>query len=874
MNDIASLAFAIDSSDARSARADLQALRETSSGASEQALRLTRAFAEGRDPIAAYRAELALIDAQMRQAGQGIDGLIDRLGRLTVTLSALGGPTRELRETIGQIDAAAAAFNATGQGMEAFVRSSRQIGLSSNEMTSGLQRIQMALQGVTEEGRRAREVLLNYGVSLDGRGSNDAAAVLREFTERLRQFRQDPGQGSDIRAVLGQTSIATIAALRDPDYRTISQREREVRQDAEAERISTLRRSISMRDRAGERSAAEMADLENEFGRSFDFGFLQAPAARRRTLEERRASGVETNSRRERNSIFGRITRGFEWLGSDEFALQGMEIDGRLREEENEAEDWFGVAQARARASQRRRQRFFGAYTPSSPVGALETNPRTAGVLAANERAEADAALSAATRAQRERFIQASQEFGVDIAGMAEMRPDQIRARLLPEQQAALDGSERAFYGAGNMDRFRQIAAASRADRLGREGVDVATAGRYGIGMTGGAASYEEQAERSRRAAHAIVQAETGITDEYSRGVRSRMEVAEIEREIEERREAATIRNNRRAADLREQSRIIARELDVDGGGSIGAEGALRVRAAERAAQAGAGSVESILGGNFDEVSAGVSRQTLTARRANESRAYRVGRMRAGDSAYDIAGDEQIDQQMRPLREAHEAISRALGEQSEQAQATRRTMEEQERTLRAQLQVTRELATAEGERNHQANMLVARAGGTGNRVLDRQQQFDASLEAMRMTWTGSPEDLERRIQERRAEFERETNSISRAPRVSAEQGREQTQARIQATGGGITLSEADLDRMARTLVSEAGRGFANQQAVGNVIMNRARQSGRSVSDVVMAPNQFEVWSDGSARRVDPNSPQYRQAREIARRNSDERIAGR
>ena len=70
----------------------------------------------------------------------------------------------------------------------------------------------------------------------------------------------------------------------------------------------------------------------------------------------------------------------------------------------------------------------------------------------------------------------------------------------------------------------------------------------------------------------------------------------------------------------------------------------------------------------------------------------------------------------------------------------------------------------------------------------------------------------------------------------------------QAAAG--TLSPEDEDRVVRTVYGEAGnQGEVGQRAVAHVIRNRAKQSGLSPSQVVLAPNQFEPWNN--ARSAHP-----------------------
>lgn len=73
------------------------------------------------------------------------------------------------------------------------------------------------------------------------------------------------------------------------------------------------------------------------------------------------------------------------------------------------------------------------------------------------------------------------------------------------------------------------------------------------------------------------------------------------------------------------------------------------------------------------------------------------------------------------------------------------------------------------------------------------------------------------------------------------------------------MSESDFDDVVRTVYGEAAsEPELGQQAVAAVIANRARQSGRSHSDIVKAPWQFEPWM--TRRRelesLDPTSDTY------------------
>jgi hypothetical protein len=88
-------------------------------------------------------------------------------------------------------------------------------------------------------------------------------------------------------------------------------------------------------------------------------------------------------------------------------------------------------------------------------------------------------------------------------------------------------------------------------------------------------------------------------------------------------------------------------------------------------------------------------------------------------------------------------------------------------------------------------------------------------------------------------------------------------SRAMATPGeplrNVAVTDPDVDLAIRTVIGEAkGEGEEGWKAVAGVIRNRAQQSGKSLSDVVLAKNQFEPW--GSRRRelegIDPASPIY------------------
>jgi spore germination cell wall hydrolase CwlJ-like protein len=81
------------------------------------------------------------------------------------------------------------------------------------------------------------------------------------------------------------------------------------------------------------------------------------------------------------------------------------------------------------------------------------------------------------------------------------------------------------------------------------------------------------------------------------------------------------------------------------------------------------------------------------------------------------------------------------------------------------------------------------------------------------------------------------------------------------------LSSRDKDMMVRTILGEAAQeGPRGQAAVAHVILNRLASGnyGKSPTDVVLAPNQFEPWSTRSKElmAIKPTDPAYRETSDI------------
>jgi len=86
-----------------------------------------------------------------------------------------------------------------------------------------------------------------------------------------------------------------------------------------------------------------------------------------------------------------------------------------------------------------------------------------------------------------------------------------------------------------------------------------------------------------------------------------------------------------------------------------------------------------------------------------------------------------------------------------------------------------------------------------------------------------------------------------------------------------SYTDTDVDDMTRTLLGEAGgEGPGGMAAVANVIVNRTQDPRfpHTVSGVVKQPMQFSAWNaqpngGNNPQNINPNSPAYQQARQIA-----------
>lgn len=437
--DIAGLGIAVDTTQVRRAREDLQGLREASMGAADANTRFGDSARQLNTNASETARTLDLTTASLRQQNSALEMLIERVNTYGRAMEGLKGPMAQMVEASNRLEVAGRAFNAGAAGMENFSRASRQVGLDAAETVQALQRIQAALAGVSAEGLAARRVLSEYGVTTAGRGPSEADRVLAEFTQRTRAYRSDSRTMSDIQTVLGPVTLDTATTLAFPDTMTSEQRRRQAA-NTEAERAATITRDSALRGiREAERRRKELEDLEKEFGAEASGGG-GTPEQRRQQLLSVRASGVlgASDPARQANSWSPTVQAGRQqtWMNDPRYAANLQEIEAR-RLDEAQTQGGF---MPWARSVGRTIGNFFRAYTPTNQFGVPgEVNERTTGF---GDETQAlygfRTTLSATERQQQQQLMQWGQGWNIDTSRFAVRSPTDALRDFLPGQRQAI----------------------------------------------------------------------------------------------------------------------------------------------------------------------------------------------------------------------------------------------------------------------------------------------------------------------------------------------------------------------------------------------------------------------------------------------------
>lgn len=259
--DLASLGFAIDTSQVAPAVQQLAALQQAAG-------QLSAAQQSVIDHSVRFQAETAKTTAstiQMRQVFQtttgALDQLIQTMDAARMSIGQGGGAFAAFATARAQVEALGQSFGQTSTSMEAYYRQASQFGLTAQQTVLSLQRITDALNDQTAAGRAIRQTMLDAGASLQGLTPKDGEQALQRYVVAMRNVADSAEKYRSAQMVLGPVDPDTYAKLNDPDYIPLAQqRQRQMSQQWSRE-IGDVTRSTALSTRQGQKDDAEYADL-------------------------------------------------------------------------------------------------------------------------------------------------------------------------------------------------------------------------------------------------------------------------------------------------------------------------------------------------------------------------------------------------------------------------------------------------------------------------------------------------------------------------------------------------------------------------------------------------------------------------------------
>jgi hypothetical protein len=277
--DIASLSFAIDSSQAVTSLDALTKLQDRAAALAQQKRELGRdaeaaGAAMGRSRsnatgLAASLAELTAANEQLlagqRRSVDVFDQLNDRMTKAQRQLGSWIGETERFIRVNREAESIARVFGQATDGLVNYMAKASDLRLTADVTASSLDRITRALEGQTAAGAAVRAVMSQYGVDLDKYQMNQAGDAMRAFVDRTRGFRDSPARTRDIQTVMGPLDPDQLNNLLNPSYVSIAERESRDRSVAASADISRLMADVDARQRRRETAETRLADLRTRF---------------------------------------------------------------------------------------------------------------------------------------------------------------------------------------------------------------------------------------------------------------------------------------------------------------------------------------------------------------------------------------------------------------------------------------------------------------------------------------------------------------------------------------------------------------------------------------------------------------------------------
>ena len=265
MVDIASLAFGIDTSQVKTGISDLDGLSASSDRSRRSQEALTTAHVRFQQETANTIARVSQLRAEYQQTTSALDSLIARMDATRAAMNTGSQAFANFAQARAQVEALGAAFGQTSTQLEGYTRQASQIGLSSAQTVLSLQRVTDAMMNQTQAGQAIRQVMLDYGVSLQTLTSGNAAQALQSFADRMKTVADSATKFRQVQAVLGTTDPTTYARLNDPDYVPMATRYERQRVAANAQVIGDTTRRVALSSRALDQDQARYDDLSGTY---------------------------------------------------------------------------------------------------------------------------------------------------------------------------------------------------------------------------------------------------------------------------------------------------------------------------------------------------------------------------------------------------------------------------------------------------------------------------------------------------------------------------------------------------------------------------------------------------------------------------------
>ena len=271
MTDLATLAFAVDSSQVNSATQNLNALAMASDTTSQKVSFLALQTAALTSAWGDFKRQQDLLAPAINLTAESLDLL---LGKLDVARQQMLGGTGSFAAfqiAAAQVESLGKAFGQTSSSIEDYARKSAELNMTSDQTVRSLQRITEALLNNTVAGVQARQALSDLGVNI-GSDPSTASSVMQSAVKALSNFRDDPYKYQIAQTAFGGLSPDEYARLNIPDYVPLAEQQRRKLSDTYSNTIADQTRNSAIQDTTVSRFNSQYADLSSRWNVGGLFG--------------------------------------------------------------------------------------------------------------------------------------------------------------------------------------------------------------------------------------------------------------------------------------------------------------------------------------------------------------------------------------------------------------------------------------------------------------------------------------------------------------------------------------------------------------------------------------------------------------------------